>query len=200
MLPGCHGLQKRATTKTTPPTVANTRPGTGLAATTRVGPALPAAGANGLTATAAMRRSVKETRVGEVRVIGGGRRFVLIEISSRPDLPLLAPGLELRSRVPTGSIAFGGEETATLRVSPERRQPFIVADVISGEPHVDDPVFFSPDAAAVSSLLPTLLQEPVAEPVQSIQPPPSAQGQTAAPASESTPRYRATATVHPSGE
>ena len=179
-------------------TAANTRPGTAFTATARVGPALPATDTGGLTSTAAMRRSAKETRVGEVRVIGGARRFVLIEISSRPDLPLLAPGLELRSRMPAGSVAYGGEETATLRVSPERRQPFIVADVVSGEPHVDDPVFLVPTASA-PSFLPTVLQEPVVQPVQPVQPPPALPPMTV-PTPDATPRYRATATVHPMGE
>ena len=51
-----------------------------------------------------------------------------------------------RTRTPHRSPAregIGGEQTGTLRVSPERRQPFIVADVIAGEPHSEDSVFYS---------------------------------------------------------
>lgn len=109
------------------------------------------------TAAPDVAKASKETRVGEVRVIGAARRFVLIEVLPRPDLPTLSPGLELRTRAPARA-ASGGEQTGTLRVSPERRQPFIVADVIDGEPHLEDRVYYS--AENQPRLLPAILTMP----------------------------------------
>ncbi len=44
-----------------------------------------------------------------------------------------------------------GGVTATLRVSHERRPPFVVADVATGEPHVGDDVFIDPAPGRTSS-------------------------------------------------
>jgi hypothetical protein len=105
--------------------------------------------------------ATKEVRVGEIRVIGSGRRFVLIEISPRSDMPVLSPGVELRTRSPARD-ANGGVQTGTLRVSPERRQPFLVADVIAGEPRVEDPVFYSSENPL--HLLPPEIMTPLLTP------------------------------------
>ena len=138
----------------TPPT-ANTKP----IARTSVAPG----SGNGPTPAPAppIPKATKEIRVGEVRVIGSGRRFVLIEVSPRPDMPLLAPGVELRTRAPAG-VAVGGEQTGTLRVSPERRQPFIVADVVDGEPHANDLVYYSSENQL--HLVPSILTTPIYPP------------------------------------
>ena len=99
--------------------------------------------------------------MGEIRVIGAGRRFVLIEIFPRPDMPVLSPGVELCTRSPARD-ASSGEQTGTLRVSPERRQPFLVADVIAGEPRVEDPVFYSSENPLL--LLPPEIMTPLLSP------------------------------------
>ncbi len=106
-------------------------------------------------------KATKEIRVGEVRVVGAGRRFVLIEVSPRPDMPLLSPGLQLRTRTPV-SVTVGGEQTGTLRVSPERRQPFLIADVVDGDPHANDLVYYSPEnpLRLVPPVLPTPTDTP----------------------------------------
>jgi hypothetical protein len=74
-----------------------------------------------------------ERRVGVVRVIGARGKFVLIETTTGSGGVSLGEGQELRCR---GSAAGGGEQTAVLKVSQERQAPFLVADVVSGEPQV----------------------------------------------------------------
>ncbi len=83
-------------------------------------------------------------RIGVVRVIGAGGTFLLIEARDSDVSADLPKGTELRCR---GSAATGGEQTALLRVSPERRAPFVVADIVSGSPQVGDGVYL-PDAAS----------------------------------------------------
>ena len=77
--------------------------------------------------------------LGNVRVIGTGGRFVLVEASAAAVTAGLADGQTLVCRA-------AGADTATLRVSRERRPPFVVADVDSGAPHVGDEVFVVPAA------------------------------------------------------
>ena len=106
-------------------------------------------------ASPAGRAAAVEHRVGTVRVIGNGQRFVLIEVpptgarraARRPIAALLAPP---RPR--------DAATTATLRVSRERRRPFVVADVVAGEPHVGDsrvPRSEPPPAPTGPTVLPT---------------------------------------------
>jgi hypothetical protein len=83
-------------------------------------------------------------RVGVVKVIGTGGTFLLIEARDSDLSAELPNGTELRCR---GSAETGGAQTALLRVSPERRAPFIVADIVSGTPQVGDGVYL-PDAAS----------------------------------------------------
>ena len=165
-LGGCQFLHRTvANHKSTGP-VANTKPtakvsvgpGATTAASSRTAPTAPAS---------SIPAATREVRVGEIRVIGAGRRFVLVEVTQRPDLPFLSPGLELRSRSPA-SAAIGGEQTGDLRVSPERRQPFIVADVIAGEPHVGDPVFYSSENQL--HLVPASILSPALAPSSSATP------------------------------
>ena len=75
--------------------------------------------------------------LGTVHVIGTGQRFVLGQTPSAQPVANLADGQALICRVGTAI-------TATLRASHERRPPFVVADVATGEPHVGDEVFIDP--------------------------------------------------------
>ena len=75
--------------------------------------------------------------LGNVHVIGTGGRFVLVQASVGMAVAGLTDGQALVCR---GT----GVDTATLRVSRERRPPFVVADVVSGEPHLGDEVFVEP--------------------------------------------------------
>jgi hypothetical protein len=85
-----------------------------------------------------------ESRVGAVRVIGAAGKFVLIE--APPSLAAALPdGLTLRCRTPEEG---GGMQTAVVRVGRERRQQFVVADVIDGQPSVGDTVFYDTNAVA----------------------------------------------------
>ncbi len=73
-------------------------------------------------------------RLGIVHVIGTGQRFVLVQTPSMLPVSALTDGQALVCR-------GGGSVTATLRVSHERRPPFVVADVAAGEPRIGDEVF-----------------------------------------------------------
>jgi hypothetical protein len=81
-----------------------------------------------------------ERRVGVVRVIGARGRFVLIETTTGVGGVPLGTGQELRCR---GAASGGGVETATLKVSPERQAPYLVADVVSGVPQTGDVAYFA---------------------------------------------------------
>jgi hypothetical protein len=81
-----------------------------------------------------------ERRVGIVRVIGARGKFVLIETNTGYAGVSLAEGQELRCR---GPAAGGGAQTAVLKVSRERQAPFLVADVVSGEPRAGDVAYFA---------------------------------------------------------
>ncbi len=79
--------------------------------------------------------------LGNVHVIGTGGRFVLVEAS----VAAVATGLTDNQ---TLVCRAAGADTATLRVSHERRPPFVVADVDSGTPHIGDEVFVVPAASS----------------------------------------------------
>jgi len=70
-------------------------------------------------------------RVGTVALVNDDMHFVLIDVGS-----LYAPvaGTALKSFSSTGS------ETGVLAVDPERKRPFIVADIVKGMPQVGDVV------------------------------------------------------------
>ena len=117
-------------------------------------------------------------RVGTVRVIGDAQRFVLIEVppSATGALP---DGLLLHCAADPSPAA---PATATLRVGRERRRPYVVADVVNGEPHVGDTVFTAavPPASnntsppilptATSGILPIILPDVVPAPANSSHP------------------------------
>lgn len=123
----------------------------------RLSPTRPAVTAN-VPGAAAVRY------LGTVHVIGTGRRFVLVQASVAAVAAGLTDGQTLVCRV-------SGADSATLRVSRERRPPFVVADVASGEPHVGDEVFVEPasnpatkpaaPAPAAPSASPTAAPTPV---------------------------------------
>jgi hypothetical protein len=91
-------------------------------------------GGNGIPAASA------ERRVGVVRVIGAHGRFVLIETSIGYGGAAVPDGQELRCR---GSVTGGGAQTALLKVSRERQAPYLVADVLSGEPQAGDVAYLA---------------------------------------------------------
>ena len=114
-------------------------------------PALPTAAAAPVHSVPATPR---EHRVGTVRVIGSGERFVLIEVPPT-GAGALPDGQLLRC---SAAPAVDAPATATLRVARERRQPFIVADVVDGSPQVGDTVYavpMAPPAPAPPTILPT---------------------------------------------
>jgi hypothetical protein len=69
-------------------------------------------------------------RVGTVAVVNDDLRFVLVDVGS---LYTPAAGTALKS-------FSGGRETGILAVDPEKQRPFIVADIVKGEPKVGDQV------------------------------------------------------------
>jgi len=69
-------------------------------------------------------------RVGTVAVVNEELRFVLVDVGS---LYTPQPGTALKS-------FSDGTETGVLAVGPEKQRPFIVADIVKGEPKVGDEV------------------------------------------------------------
>jgi hypothetical protein len=69
-------------------------------------------------------------RVGTIALVNSDLNFVLIDVGS-----LYTPqsGVALKS-------FSGASETGILAVDPEKRRPFIVADIIKGTPKVGDEV------------------------------------------------------------
>lgn len=68
--------------------------------------------------------------VGTVAVLNGASRFVLLDVGS---LYAPEPGSALK-------CYSGDTETGELVVSPEKKRPFIAADIVKGEPKVGDRV------------------------------------------------------------
>ena len=81
--------------------------------------------------SAAVTAPTRPIRIGEVKVIDERKRFVLIDLQANLYLP--QPGVMLRAMRDSA-------ETARLKVSPERKRPFIAADIIEGDPAVGDEV------------------------------------------------------------
>ncbi len=91
-------------------------------------------------------------RVGILRVIGAGSRFVLIETPSA-GTGALPDGQVLQCANSAGSEP---SITAVVRVGRERRPPFVVADVVSGDPQVGDIAYLAPAAVPIAPMvLPT---------------------------------------------
>jgi len=70
-------------------------------------------------------------RVGTVALVNDDKHFVLVDVGS---LYTPAAGTALKS------FSAGGAETGILAVDAEKQRPFIVADIVKGEPKVGDQV------------------------------------------------------------
>ena len=86
-----------------------------------------------------------ETRLGTVRAIGAEQRFVLIEASSALVASAVSEGQLLHCRPP---FTLTRTSTADLRVSRERHESLIVANVVAGNPALGDLVYATPPGAA----------------------------------------------------
>lgn len=71
------------------------------------------------------------TVIGEVALVDEEQKFILIDLASNLYVP--PPGAALRAINSQG-------ETAHLRTSPERKRPFVAADIVDGTPAVGDQV------------------------------------------------------------
>ncbi len=71
--------------------------------------------------------------VGEIAIVNLAQRFVLIDVQRARLLPAI--GAELKAEDATGM------ESARLKVTPERRHPFITADIVSGTPARGEKVY-----------------------------------------------------------
>jgi len=69
-------------------------------------------------------------RVGRVALVNDDLHFVLVDVGS---LYTPAAGAALKTFA-------GGKETGILAVDAEKERPFIVADIVKGDPHVGDDV------------------------------------------------------------
>jgi hypothetical protein len=80
--------------------------------------------------TPAEKAQTPHRRVGTVALVNNDLHFVLIDVGT-----LYTPeaGTALKS-------FSGGVETGILAVDPEKRRPFVVADIVKGEPKVGDDV------------------------------------------------------------
>lgn len=69
--------------------------------------------------------------VGTVAVVNEDAHFVLVDVGT---LYTPMPGAALR-------CFADGQESAVLAVTPERKRPFIAADIVKGTPHPGDLVY-----------------------------------------------------------
>lgn len=69
--------------------------------------------------------------IGTVALVNEAMRFVLVDVGSNY---AAAPGSTLK-------CIANRQESAVLTVSPERKSPFIIADIVKGDPHPGDQVF-----------------------------------------------------------
>lgn len=77
--------------------------------------------------------------IGTVRMVNSQEQFALIETNAP-----VAPGRILRSRNEL-------TETATLRTTPHRDHPFLIADIVEGTPSPGDRITTAPPATAGNS-------------------------------------------------
>lgn len=137
---------------------------TGVAAKSAASTPPPSSAARTIAPTPASA----EIRLGVIKVIGSQGSFVLIETPSAAVTAAIPAGHLLHCRTPG---AMSSASTADLRVSPERRQPFLIADVVSGQPTVGDIAYLAADAPQAPSpprpALPFALPIPASEPTPS---------------------------------
>ena len=77
------------------------------------------------------RTAPAQVHIGQVALVNGEKRFVLIDLGSNLYVP--APGLVLISTNAAGAIAH-------LKTTPEQKRPFVAADIIDGTPAAGDQV------------------------------------------------------------
>jgi hypothetical protein len=91
---------------------------------------LPEYNASSPAAENARRRPARPSTIGKVSLVNREEKFVLIELQS--------------GRIPTAGMplqAFSGQmRSAQLKVSKERRPPFLIADIVDGVPQQNDSV------------------------------------------------------------
>ena len=111
---------------------------------------LPAAAAGAPVAVAIAQPPQSKTaqpftpRLGLVSLVNNSSDFVLIDIGTAP---APAQGTRLQAYSPRGGAA-----AAELSVSNYQRRPFLIADIISGDPKVGDSVVqFSPGSGAANA-------------------------------------------------
>ena len=114
-----------------------------------------------------------EQRLGVIKVIGARAGFVLIETPSA-SAAAAAPAGHLLHCHPPGVTS--GTSTADLRVSAERRQPFVIADVVAGMPSVGDVAYLArdndPALVPIRPVVPFSSVIPAAEPASTPAPSP----------------------------
>lgn len=77
--------------------------------------------------------------IGVVEMVNPDQKFVLIRTRGKL---LVNPGVEIYAMDGTGG-------QSKLKVSPEKKQDFLIADVVDGTPHIGNVVLFKPDKSAV---------------------------------------------------
>ena len=97
--------------------------------------------------------SSPEQRLGVIRAVGAHGSFVLIETPSASVTASLPTGSLLHCH-PAGTVT--GSSTADLRVSPERRQPFVTADVVAGTPTVGDIAYLARESTLMRPVQPVV--------------------------------------------
>ena len=114
-----------------------------------------------------------EQRLGTVRVIGARAGFVLIETPSASVTAAVPAGHLLHCHPPGVTT---GTSTADLRVSAERRPPFVIADVVAGTPSVGDVAYLArdndPAQVPIRPVVPFSSVIPAAEPPGTLAPTP----------------------------
>ena len=73
------------------------------------------------------RAAFFDPTIGTISLVNEESRFVLIDSTRSPE-----PGTLLQGVNPAN------ESTAVLKVSPEKKPPFIIADILKGSPHPGD--------------------------------------------------------------
>ncbi len=109
-----------------------------------------------------------ETRVGVVRAIGSEQRFVLIETPSALATSTLSEGQLLHCRPPD---ALTHAATTDLRVSRERHQALVVANVVAGEPTVGAVVYTTLRSVPAASPAPGSISSVATAPLPGLAPP-----------------------------
>jgi len=104
------------------------------ATTSKSQPVAPAAAATAtvIAASASKTPQPYTARLGLISLVNNSSDFVLINIGTAPAPP---PGSRLQSYSPRA-----GSTAAELSVSNYQRRPFLIADIISGDPKVGDSV------------------------------------------------------------